>query len=129
MMLLLGEKQIMSSSDLFRRGRIFDYDRLVGDIYENVEDIGAHSIWPSKERPPDPMAYRIRYLMETYLKESHQKVLEDTYFIEKSIAEQARERGCTRQAVQNMLNRAKANLVKAIAEHGDEVRNVPSEEY
>src|SRR5688500_832997 len=116
-------------SDLFRRGRPSGYDRPSGEAYENVEDIGGHNLWDSTARPPDPTARRLRYRMEKYLIPSHAKVFEDTYSLEKSIMEQAKERGCSRQAVQNMLNRAKANLVKAMVKHADEVRNVPADEY
>src|SRR5688500_18805167 len=107
----------MDRSDFFRKGRFLDYDRFleVGGV-ENIEDLGAKSVWPSTERPPDPMAFRIRRLMAKYLTENHYKVLEDTYFLMKPLSEQARERGTSRQSVQNMLNRAKQNLLKVIAE-------------
>jgi DNA-directed RNA polymerase specialized sigma24 family protein len=119
----------MPKSDLFRRGRMLDYERFITEgVAENVEDLGGHPVWDSTERKPDPTAWRVRELMRRYLSDNHRQVLEDTYFLQIPISEQARQKGTSRQAVQNMLGRAKENLVRAIAEKGREVAQVPDEE-
>lgn len=118
----------MSDSDFFREGRFLDYDRFLSDGIENIEDLGAIPFWNDEERPPDPKAWRVRELMRQHLSESHQRVLEDTFFLQISVSEQAREQGCTRQAVQNKLKKAMKNFVRAMAEHGREVMDIPRHE-
>ncbi len=63
-----------------------------------------------------------------HLSPRHQRVLEDKYFLQKSVAEMSREYGCTERAVRGMLERARRNLVRAFAEHGKDVVRVPQEE-
>lgn len=85
-------------------------------------------LWDPSERPPDPMAYRVRALMG-YLSDKHAKALEDKYFLNKSTVQMAEEYGCTERAVRGLLDRARKNLVKAFADHGEEVLMVPEDEW
>lgn len=118
----MTERKRTNRSSWFRTERMFDLDQI-----GNWPDYVPTGLWPSEERPADPMAYRIRKLME-YLTPAHREALEDKYFLEKSTAEMARERECTERAVRGLLERARKNLVRVIAEHGDEVTLVPEEE-
>ena len=90
-------------------------------------DVGK-PVWDSAERGPDPMAYRVRKLME-YLAPRQRQALEDKYFLTKSTAEIAREYGITERAVRGLLERARRNMQRAFAEHGYEVLAVPREEW
>lgn len=85
-------------------------------------------IWNSAERPPDPMAWRVRTLIERHLSPSHAEALEDRFFIQKSIGEMADERGVTRHAVRALLDRAISNFVAAFGGHIAEVLDVPEGE-
>lgn len=109
-------------SDWFRSERMFDLDR-----YPNWEGL-VTPMWDSTERPPDPMAWRIRRVMEDHLTPSHREVLELKYFEQKSTKEIARERGSTDRAVRGMLERARNNLMRALAMHGAEYTEVPDDE-
>lgn len=103
-------------------------DRGIEALENHLVGKEPQPMWDSTERPPDPMAYRIRTLMHRYLSPNHAEVLEQKYFLMYPTAEIARRRGVTERAVRGMIDRAKNNLLKVIAKHGDEVREVPEDE-
>lgn len=116
---IIDWSSVLSSSDTFRKGRMLDLDRFPTDI--------GQPVWEGRERPPDAIAYRLRQCLQ-YLSENHRDILERKYFLQQSVEEIARLKGCTPRAVRGMVERAKNNLLKAIAEHGHEYLDVPKEE-
>lgn len=120
----MGQTSYNNNSDLFRKDRLFDIDRFPD---RDRQDAFAHPIWDENERPPDPMAWRVRQVLER-IPENHARLLEDIYFLDKDIAEIAKERAVTRQSVYGMLKRAIRNFKKAMAEARDELADVPAEE-
>lgn len=110
-----------------------DWLRLDGmltlDHLENWEgNPPGRPVWDPNERPLDPMAWRVRQLME-YLNDKQKQALEDKYFLNKSTVQMAEEYGCTERAVRGLLARARGSLVKAFAQHGEELLDVPREEW
>lgn len=110
-----------SRSDWFRAERAFDLDRIRNHAEENVVPL-----WSGKERPPDPMAWRVREVL-SMLKPEHSKLLEDRFFLNKTTAEIARERGVTDRVVRRTLERAKDNFAAAMARSTIELAVVPTE--
>jgi DNA-directed RNA polymerase specialized sigma24 family protein len=64
-----------------------------------------------------------------YLNDKQQQALEDKYFLNKSTVTMAEEYGCTERAVRGLLARARKSLVRAFANHGEQVLDVPIREF
>lgn len=125
------DRTMSSSTDrtLFGRDRVLALDFL-GNWQSQGTDYGERlkPLWNSAERPPDPMAYRVRKLLDL-LRPAHRIALEEKYFLQLSTADMAVKRGCSERAVRGLLERARDNLIAAIAEHGGDFNCVPKMEY
>lgn len=108
-------------SSLFRSDRVFDMDRI-----EEAPQ-GLQPLWDPRERPLDPMAYRVRETLK-HLKPEHAKALEDHFFLGLSFSEMAAEKGCTKSSMFETFTRALRNFKAAVARHGHELTVVPPEE-
>lgn len=111
-------------SRLFRSDGVFDLDSLI-----NWEELDFNEFWPSNERPPDPKAWVIRQVIANHLKPTHQEVIEQFFFQDKSVSEIAADRRVTRRAVRSMLDRALESLRWALRKHALEYKDVPENEW
>lgn len=104
--------------------------------FVSISDISDHDeatpLWNPAERPPDPMAHRVRRVLdamkETARHRNQAEVLEDHFFLGLSQEEIARNRGCTQQAVQGMLERGRAGFISVMLKLGTSLNDVPEEE-